>query len=404
MNDAADPVIFTDHEGKVEFWNSAAEILYGYSAAEVNGKNISMIIPDGWRKGRSAPARKVFQSGLAASFEDVRRKKDGTRVQVTITLFPIKDTKGKIVAVAGVHKDLTYRVEAENKLRRHANFDVLTELPNRALALDRLSQTLALADRDKRGAALLFVDLDRFKNVNDTLGHAAGDRVLMEASQRLKSCIRKSDMLAIGEGDGLEEVVARFGGDEFLVILPDVKGVPNAEAVAKRILDVYFKSFVLAGQEFFLTASVGLALFPVDGKDSAALMQNADTALYQAKESKRNTYRFFNSEMNRQAVDRMRIESHLRHAVELDEFLIYYQPIIDIHTNELVAAEALLRWENSILGFVRPDQFISIAEETGLIVGIGEWVMRNACKEAVKWQTIARCRFELPLIYHRDRL
>jgi diguanylate cyclase (GGDEF)-like protein/PAS domain S-box-containing protein len=388
VNDAADPVIFTDHEQKIGFWNPAAEAFYGYSTEEIIGKNIATIIPDERRKGNNAHASKVYESGLAASFEDARLKKDGTRVQMSMTLSPIKDSSGKVVAVAGVHKDLTDRVEAENQLRRNANFDALTDLPNRAMALDRLSQTLALAERDKRGAALLFVDLDRFKNVNDTLGHAAGDRVLVEASQRLKSCIRKSDTLALGEGDGLDEVVARFGGDEFLVILPDVKNVQDTEVVAKRILDVYSKPFVLEGQEFFLTASVGLALFPEDGKDPAALMQNADTALYQSKESKRNTYRFFNPEMNHQAVDRMHIESHLRRAVEMDEFLIYCQPVIDIQTNELVGAEALLRWNNPDLGFVRPDHFISIAEETGLIVAIGEWVMRNACGEAARWQNV----------------
>ena len=387
VNDAADGIIFTNQDREILFWNSAAEALYGYTQDEALGQSVLMLAHSERREDVLNHVHDVLTTGEAVSYETDRMRKDGSMIPVSITLSPVNDAPGNVVAVAGIHKDLSERIESEERLKRQANFDVLTELPNRAMALEYLSKSLALAERNKRNVVLMFVDLDRFKNVNDTLGHAAGDTVLIEAASRLKSCIRKGDTLAHREDEESGEVVARFGGDEFLVILPDMQDPSNVEAVARRILEVYSSPFVLEGQEFFLTASVGLATYPKDGDDPHILMQNADTALYQAKDSERNTYRFFDSAMNQAAIDRMQIESLLRRALEQEEFSIHYQPIVDLKSGNLVGAEALLRWNSPELGFVPPDRFIAIAEETGLIVSIGEWVMRTACRDARTWRT-----------------
>lgn len=386
VNDAADGIIFTNHDREIVFWNPAAEALYGYTRDEALGESVLMLSLSDHKEVMKSRDHNVIVTGEAVSYETKRIRKDGSLVPVGITLSPVKDSAGKTVAVAGIHKDLSEHAESEERLRRQANIDMLTDLPNRAMALGHLSKSLALAERNGQSVALLFVDLDRFKNVNDTLGHAAGDTVLIEAANRLKSCIRKSDTLAHREEEGSSDVVARFGGDEFLVVLPDVRDASNVEVVARRILEVYLAPFVLEGQEFFLTASVGLAIYPKDGDDPHILMQNADTALYQAKESERNTYRFFNPAMNQAAIDRMQVESLLRRALQREEFSIRYQPIIDMKSGGLVGAEALLRWDSPDLGLVSPDRFLAIAEETGLIVPIGEWVMRTACHDAMTWQ------------------
>ncbi len=268
----------------------------------------------------------------------------------------------------------------EKKLQRQANYDVLTGLPNRNLATDRLEQTLIKAKREKLKPSVVFVDLDNFKYVNDTLGHAAGDDLLKEAAIRLIDCVRESD------------TVARLGGDEFLLILDDINnqsGNPrelDLKIIGERIIRRFSRSFLLEGQEVNISPSIGFAVYPKDGKDEVALMRHADAAMYRAKNNGKNTFCFYSPEMTAQAKLRMDVETQLHHALERNEFSLVYQPIVEAASGEIVKAEVLLRWNNEMLGMITPDVFIPVAEETGQIVEIGAWVIKTACHQVKHWR------------------
>lgn len=255
-----------------------------------------------------------------------------------------------------------------------AYYDSLTTLPNRSLFSKLLNQALSVARRDAKQLAVLFVDLDRFKNINDTLGHEAGDLLLQEVGKRLQGCLRESD------------TVARLGGDEFVVLLPALRDAADIKVVAHKILAATGKSFVAHGQEFRVTASVGASIFPKDGDDEQSLMKNADIAMYQAKEDGKNNFQFYSAQMNTHSFERLALESSLRRALEHDEFQLHYQSKINARNGEIVGMEALLRWQHPDLGMVGPTNFIPIAEETGLIVPIGKWVLKTACTQNVAWQ------------------
>ncbi len=250
--------------------------------------------------------------------------------------------------------------EAQRRLLRQANFDSLTGLPNRTLFLDRLNQVLSRAKRDEESAAVLFLDLDNFKDINDTLGHAAGDELLRQVAQRLTECVRA------------EDTVARFGGDEFTVVLQEIESSNSAAVVASKFMQAFRVPYNINGQEMFAQVSIGITVFPDDGDSPDVLLKNADAALYRAKGEGRNAYRFFTTEINARAVEQMRLESYLRRALERQEFTILYQPIFDVATGQPVAIEALLCWESAELGLVPPARFIPVAEEKGLIGAIGE--------------------------------
>ena len=255
-----------------------------------------------------------------------------------------------------------------------AYYDSLTTLPNRSLFSKLLNQAISLARRDAKPLAVLFVDLDRFKIINDTLGHEAGDLLLQEVGRRLQTCLRESD------------TVARLGGDEFVVLLPSLNDPADVEVVAHKILAATSKSFTALGQEFRVTASVGVSIYPTDGEDEQSLMKNADIAMYQAKEDGKNNFRLYSVQMNTHSFERLALESSLRRALEHNEFELHYQPKIDSRSGGIVGMEALLRWQHPDLGMVSPAKFIPIAEETGLIVSIGKWVLKTACAQNVAWQ------------------
>jgi PAS domain S-box/diguanylate cyclase (GGDEF) domain len=270
--------------------------------------------------------------------------------------------------------DVSLRRAYEERLQRQANYDEITDLPNRVLATDRLRTAVLSAVRHRHRGGLLFVDLDHFKKINDTWGHATGDQLLRMAAERLRSCVRD------------EDTVARLGGDEFTVILPKIGAASNAEPVVHKILNAFSLPFVLGRHEAFVTASVGISIFPDDSDDSATLMQNADAAMYRAKEQGRNTFQFYTRELNERAAERMRIESHLVHALDRGEFQVYYQPIVDIRTGALAEAEALLRWSNPELGRFVPNQFVPLIEDIGLIIQVGQWVLDSACRQLARWR------------------
>ena len=268
---------------------------------------------------------------------------------------------------AELERDIGIRASYEVRLLRQAHHDELTGLPNRILLLDRLEQAIATSHRDQLRTALLCIDLDRFKNINDTLGHAAGDILLKQATVRLSGCVRDPDTLA------------RMGGDEFIILLPSIADDDGAEKVAARIVDAFTQPFDIYGQEHFISASIGVTLFPDDGGDGATLLRNADLAMYQVKEAGRNGYRFFTHEINQRMQERLAIEARLRGAVARGELLLHYQPIVDLRTGRTSGVEALVRWRQPDGSMSMPGQFIPVAEEMGMIKDIGEWVIATAC-------------------------
>ncbi len=271
-------------------------------------------------------------------------------------------------------RDITHRKIAEERIQFLAYYDALTGLPNRTLLLDRLAKALAAARRQNNKLGLLYLDLDRFKDINDSLGHSVGDPFLQEVAGRLKRWGREQD------------TVARLGGDEFLIMLTDVKDIPDAAVAAERLMDAMTADFVVQGHTLGVSCSLGISVFPEHGADSETLIKNADAAMYRAKADGRNNFRFFTDDMNAQAVERLTLESNLRSALAKEQLFLMYQPQIDIATGRIIGLEALLRWQHPTLGLVPPDRFIRIAENSGLIVLIGEWVLRTACSQARKWQ------------------
>lgn len=273
--------------------------------------------------------------------------------------------------------------EIQGRLHQLAYFDSLTGLPNRTQFLESLNKTLANAQKKEKKAALLFIDLDEFKRINDTLGHSIGDKLLKIIAQRLSTCVRDSDLLGeLGEN----HKTARLGGDEFTVLLPNVESDEEAAAVAKRISNSLNQPVELGGHQMMVVPSIGIALFPADGEDSDTLMKNADMAMYFAKRNGPQNYRFYQESMNAKALKRLTIETQLRNGLEAEEFSLAYQPQFDLKTGNLSGVEALLRWKNKELGQIPPMEFIPIAEESGLIHPLGEWVMRTACTQVKTWQ------------------
>lgn len=367
-------VLITNTNGQIEYVNPKFVEVTGYNSEEVLGKN-PRFLKSGYTPSESY--RELWETlgaGQEWRGEFHNRRKNGELYWEIASVSPIKGPSGEITHYLAVKEDITVRKKFEEQLLRQANFDAITQLPNRVLALDRLSQALAHAHRQQIMVGLLFIDLDRFKDVNDTLGHAAGDTLLQEVGRRLASCVREGD------------TVARMGGDEFTVILPDLNAPKNAEMVAEKMLEVMAQPFTIDGQELYTSASIGITIYPLDADSPHALMRNADAAMYRAKDMGRNRTQFFTRELNEQALERVRIESLLRRAIDRDELHLNYQPIIDVSTGMLVGAEALLRWHNEEIGDVAPDQFIPLAEDSGLINLLGEWVLDHALKQFSEWR------------------
>ena len=296
------------------------------------------------------------------------------------------DDQLQALTIIGTAQDITDRKQSEREIYRLAYFDSLTGLANRVLFKDRLTQALAHAGRYHSTLAVLFLDLDRFKVINDTLGHNVGDLLLKQVAGRLSDSVRHSDSVSRSVDKEENHSLARLGGDEFTVLLTNLRDVQDAGTVARRIVEAMANPFLIEGREIFVTISVGIAIFPVDGESIDALLKNADSAMYHAKEKGRNNFQFYSNNLNAAANDRLNLEGELRHAVEREEFVVFYQPQIDLRGGEIVSAEALVRWQHPRRGLLRPEEFMQAAVDTGLIRAIDEWVLRTACRHSQEWQ------------------
>jgi len=307
-------------------------------------------------------------------FEYSYTDRHGRRFHISVCGEALLDDDGRFVGYRGTSRDISLRKQAEARIRFLATHDELTGLPNRVMFSEVLTHVLESSRRNARKCAVLFIDLDRFKLINDSLGHEAGDTLLREVALRLKTCLRSSDM------------VARLGGDEFVVLVPELQDSEHASTVARKLLSAVIKPVELGGQEWRVTASIGISSFPDDAQDEPSLMKHADIAMYHAKEEGKNNFQFYDSRLKAQSLERLALETHLRRAIERGELSIHYQAKLELATNTLSGVEALLRWNSPELGAVTPAKFIPLAEETGLILSIGKWVLRNACLQVMAWQ------------------
>ena len=372
---AANAIVITDSHGSIIWVNHAFTTMTGYSKEEVLGKNPHMLRSGKQPESYYANLWSTISSGKVWQGEIVNRRKDGTTYTEEMTITPVTqsgaDAKTQFVAIK---QDITERKAAEKRVQFLAYYDALTGLPNRSLLQDRLAGAIASARRRNEKVALLFLDLDRFKNVNDSLGHTAGDLLLQEVAERLRRFGREQD------------TVARLGGDEFLIILNSVKDISDAAVAADRLVKSLTAGFVIQDHPLTISCSLGISIFPEHGADGETLIKNADAAMYCAKEKGRNNFQFFTKNMNAQVVERLTLENSLRLALDRKELFLVYQPQMDIGSGKITGLEALLRWQHPELGLVPPDKFIRIAENSGLIRPIGEWVLRTACSQARKWQ------------------
>jgi len=370
----ADAVMITDRNGIVEYVNPAFELMTGYSREEAIGNTPRIL-----KSGKQSPPfyDRLWQTILAGEvFCDViiNRKKTGEFYYEEKTITPQRDRHGNIMHFISTGKDVTERIEAQEHLHYLAHHDPLTNLPNRVLLQDRLSHALARGPWRDRNIAVMFMDIDRFKVINDTLGHDVGDELLKIVSQRLLSCVREGD------------TVARLGGDEFAIILEDIASQQDVPPIAEKIVTSLSEPVEIDGQELFITSSIGISLFPRDGKDSNELLKKADVAMYRAKAQGKDNFQLYNSDDESQAMERLSMESRLRRALDKDEFLLNFQPQVSIRDGSVIGFEALLRWHNPELPNVSPMHFIPILEETGMINQVGDWVLRTACQQAKAWQ------------------
>jgi diguanylate cyclase (GGDEF)-like protein/PAS domain S-box-containing protein len=375
LENTSDYVATADMEGNVLYINRAGRKFIGFGPDQ----DIA-----GFRVDQSHPpssTRLVLEQAFPIALregvwqgETVFKCLDGREVPVSQVIIAHHGEEGEVAFMSTIVRDISEKKRSEERLAWLAYHDPLTHLPNRFLLHERIDHALAKAYRHDWMGAILFLDLDRFKIINDTLGHAFGDELLKLVAGRLTHSVRR------------EDTVARLGGDEFVVLIEDVEDIDGVSVVAESILKAFLPAFAIKGQEFFVSPSIGIAVYPHDGKDAESLLRNADVAMYRAKELGRNNYRFYTADMDSPLLDRLRLETDLHHALERNQFVLYYQPIVNLAIGRICRVEALLRWMHPDRGLMEPEEFVPLLEEMGSIVPVGEWVIRTACRQVRHWR------------------
>ena len=369
---ASDGIHILDTEGDAVLVNDAFCSMLGYTVQEMQGMNVSQ-----WDGKWSASELKSRMNRLtkeSSVFETRHRRKDGSMIDVEINAVGVEIEGSRLVYASA--REITERKAAKAQIEFLAYHDALTGLPNRLLVKDHMELAASFVERAGTRMALLFLDLDNFKSINDSLGHATGDELLKAVASRLKECVSDTD------------TISRQGGDEFLILLPYVRDAEVVTEVSEKILECFAEPFVIHGQELSTSFSMGIAVYPENGGDFETLLKKADTAMYKAKEAGKNTYCYHTDEMTVDAIDYLQIRNNLRRALERGEFVLHYQPQIELASGAVIGAEALIRWQHPELGMLPPSRFIPVAEDSGLIVQIGEWVIRETCRQAALWQCV----------------
>ncbi len=367
FDSATEGIMIIDNNACITAINKGFTEITGYTEDDVMGATPKVL-----QVGQDNLWHSLFNEGKwCGEVSNVR--KNGETYQEWLTITVVKNQEGQIINYVGVFADITEQKRSQHKLNELVNHDPLTGLPNRRLMNELLEHAIKRAEREKNQIALLFIDLDRFKAINDSLGHQVGDKLLYEVSKRICLAMRESD------------VVARLGGDEFMVMMDMINSQDDAELIAQKIIHALQSEFVIDGKEIFISASIGISIFPKDGCDVDSTIKAADMAMYQVKNKGKNNHSFYSAELSKDVVERFTMESQLRRALERNQFEVYYQPQVSLITGDIIGAEALIRWNHPELGLVSPAKFIPVAEETGLIVQIGEWVLRQAAIQAMQW-------------------
>ncbi len=376
IESSSEAILLIDVNGKVLRANESVTLITGYPNAEIVGQSIEFFQ---WGRRYGDLSQKIREAMVESGEwrgEVWDRRRTGEVYPAFLSISPIKNEKGEITHYVCILGDISQIKQTQKDLQRLAHYDSLTGLPNRVLFHDRLSQSLLLAHRHNKIVILMLLDLDRFKNINDTLGHSFGDKVLISVADKLKESLRASD------------TAARLGGDEFVLLLPSMSDTQGAMTVAQNLLDDFSKPLNIEGREIFLSVSIGVSTYPTDCSSPEDLLRHADMALHHAKERGKNHFRFYSHEMNAVAVRRQRLENTLRTLISRELFLLHYQPVVDISSGRIAGVEALLRWRHPNHGIVSAANLIPVAEETGLILDVGDWVLRNVCKQIKIWNDL----------------
>ena len=374
LESSHDAVISATPDGYVTSWNTGATQMYGYSAAEMEGQQVSVLEPEE-RAGEIGQVLDRIRAGeRVVRYETIRRHKNGRALEVAVSVSPIRDENGELAGIASITRDIADTKRAQEMIAFQSFHDSLTGLSNRALLMERLTLCLEKARHSAKRLGVLFLDLDLFRAINDGFGHDVGDSIFREVARRLLQCVRDGD------------TVARVGGDEFIVLLPEIGRSEDATTVAKKLLEAVAEPFELDGRRLDLTTSIGVAVYPDDGQDPEALLRSADDAMSRAKERGRNNVQLSVPELTEESLRRLSLQAGLRQAIENDELVLHYQPVLSLATGRIVELEALVRWQHPRNGLIMPNDFIHVAEKAGMMVSLGEWVLARAAQQTKIWQ------------------